>query len=336
MDGMNHESARGDYDMRKTMKNILCCVAWAAVLPLLTACNSEEEAVKDSATVTLSFTTRANAPAAPLASGEEGPENNLEAMQDLRIIMQRVDGSHNEILFNYFRTFTPDDQTTSTTVTFEGVPEGTYNFYAVANEPTDNSSITAEGLDALLQETLDGALRMSILNGKQAIPAAWVLEDVTVPSGTNQNLTMELIRAVAKLRVRIINETGENQTLTGIAWRNYTAASTGLFPPDGEVTATLDGTNEWENPVSIGTGADNTWQWTRYVYEGQCASAPLTFSAEWPVNKARTITLKETGKVLQRNTLLDLIITLEAAPFEMTWTYRVVPWEEVTNEVSFD
>ena len=141
---------------------------------------------------------------------------------------------------------------------------------------------------------------------------------------------------VGSAYVRIINETGENQTLTGIAWRNYTAASTGLFPPDGEVTATLDGTNEWENPVSIGTGADNTWQWTRYVYEGQCASAPLTFSAEWPVNKARTITLKETGKVLQRNTLLDLIITLEAAPFEMTWTYRVVPWEEVTNEVSFD
>ena len=335
MDGMNHESARGDYDMRKTMKNILCCVAWAAVLPLLAACNSDEEAVKDSATVTLSFTTRANAPAAPLASGEEGPENVLEAMQHLRIIMQRVDGSHNEILFNYTRDFTPDDQTTSTTVTFEGVPAGTYNFYAIANEPTDNSSITAEGLDALLQETLDDALRMSILNGTQAIPAACVLENVTVPSGTNQNLTMELIRAVAKLRVRIINETGEDQTLTGIAWRNYTAASTGLFPPDGEVAATLDGTNEWQDPVAIGTGADNTWQWTRYVYEGQCTSA-LTFSAEWPAGTQRTITLKKAGDVLQRNTLLDLIITLEAAPFNMTWTYRVVPWNERENEVTFD
>ncbi len=321
--------------MRKTMKNILRCVAWAAVLPLLAACNSDEEAVKDSATVTLSFTARANAPAAPLASGEEGPENVLEAMQHLRIIMQRVDDGRNEILFNYTRDFTAEDQATSATVTFEGVPAGTYNFYAIANEPTDNSSIAPDGLATLLNQTLNDALRMSILNGKQAIPAACVLKDVTVPSGTNQNLTMELIRAVAKLRVRIINETGGDQTLTGIAWRNYTAASTGLFPPDGEVTATLDGTNEWENPVPIGTGADNTWQWTRYVYEGQCTSA-LTFSAEWPAGTQRTITLKKAGDVLQRNTLLDLIITLEAAPFNMTWTYRVVPWEEVENEVEFN
>ena len=221
------------------------------------------------------------------------------------------------------------------TVTFEGVPAGTYNFYAIANEPTDNSSIAPDGLSTLLNQTLDDDLRMSILNGAKAIPAACVLKDVTVPSGTNQNLSMELIRAVAKLRVRIINETGEDQTLTGIAWRNCTAASTGLFPPDGEVAATLDGTNEWQDPVAIGTGADNTWQWTRYVYEGQCTSA-LTFSAEWPAGTQRTITLKEAGDVLQRNTLLDLIITLEAAPFNMTWTYRVVPWEEKTNAIEFN
>lgn len=321
--------------MRNKPNNILYCMALAAMLPLMAACSQDDNDGQDSATVTLSFTTRANAPAAPLADGEEDPANANESMKNLRIIMQRVDGGRNEIQFNYFREFTPEDLTTSTQVTFEGIPAGTYNFYAIANEPADNSSITPDGLPDLLDQTLDASLLSAINGDTQAIPAACVTENVTIPSGTNQQLTMELLRAVAKLRVRIINETGENQTLTGIAWRNYTAASTGLFPPDGEVTATLDGTNEWQNPVSIGTGADNTWQWTRYVYEGQCASA-LTFSAEWPAGTQRPITLKEAGDVLQRNTLLDLIITLEAAPFNMTWTYKVIPWDEVTNEVEFN
>lgn len=322
--------------MRNKPNNILYCMALAAMLPLMAACSQDDNDGQDSATVTLSFTTRANAPAAPLADGEEGPANANESMKNLRIIMQRVDGGRNEIQFNYFREFTPEDLTTSTQVTFEGIPAGTYNFYAIANETTDYSNITADGLQTMLDQTLDASVLSAINGGTQAIPAACTLANVTVSEGTNQNLTMELIRAVAKLRVRIINETGEEQSVSGMAWNNCCAATTPLFPP-ASVSATMQGsTTSPASPVSVpASEGSNTWEWSQYVYEGQCTS-DLSFAAEWPVGTQRTIPVVAAGSTLSRNTLIDLIITLEAAPFNMTWTYRVVPWEEVENEVSFD
>lgn len=322
--------------MRNKPNNILYCMALAAMLPLMAACSQDDNDGQDSATVTLSFTTRANAPAAPLADGEEGPANANESMKNLRIIMQRVDGGRNEIQFNYFREFTPEDLTTSTQVTFEGIPAGTYNFYAIANETTDYSNITADGLQTMLDQTLDASVLSAINGGTQAIPAACTLANVTVSEGTNQNLTMELIRAVAKLRVRIINETGEEQSVSGMAWNNCCAATTPLFPATAVSAALATGTVALPTPAAVpAADGSNTWECSHYVYEGTCASA-LTFSAEWPAGTQRTIALKEAGNVLQRNTLLDLIITLEAAPFDMTWTYKVIPWDEVTNEVEFN
>ena len=322
--------------MRTTTKHTLCAWAWVALLPLMAACGNDDDAAREGATVTLAFTTRANAPAAPLAEGEEGPANANESMRHLRIIMQRTDDGRNEIQFNYERTFTAEEQATTTTVTFEGVPAGTYNFYAVANETADYSNIQPGGLEAMLQQELGASVLSAINGGTQAIPAACVLPDVTVPDGADQHLAMTLLRAVAKLRVRIINESGDPQTVNNMVWNNAGAATTALFPPEAVTASMVSGSTAIGTSGEIPATGTNTWEDVHYVYEGLCGADGLTFTAEWPAGTPRTISLKDAGEVLARNTLLDLAVTLEAAPFNMTWTYRVVPWEEATNEITFD
>ena len=68
--------------MRTTTKHTLCAWAWVALLPLMAARGNDDDAAREGATVTLAFTTRANAPAAPLAEGEEGPANANESIAE--------------------------------------------------------------------------------------------------------------------------------------------------------------------------------------------------------------------------------------------------------------
>ena len=108
------------------MRNNLLKYTGAMLLLLaccLTSCIKEDYAVADKASVTLTFTTRANGTT----------DSNLEAgegMKHLRVLV--VDQATSEIRFNYEREFQENE--ISATVTFGDLYAGhTYDFYAIAN-----------------------------------------------------------------------------------------------------------------------------------------------------------------------------------------------------------
>lgn len=327
------------------MKNKLLKHTGAMLLLLaccLTSCIKEEGFTPtDKASVTLTFTTR--------APGDDADPNTIlegEGMKNLRVIV--VDQASKEIRFN--RTFPVPDNATSHTVHFGDLYAGrTYDFYAIANEASFDGDFStyAEGTklddeDALLNYQIDKTANALIdADAGTYLPAAGKAE-LPVKAEADQKLDITMQRAVAKAKVTFVNETGAEQTITGVKLVNVGASSTTLFPVSdkmnympndaGTVDLELGDVNVPAAQISEATTK------TGYFYESTAPDGGYTLQATWNGNTKvfsfanDMVGASSVRDYILRNKFLNITITLKANDWKLD--YEVLDWDD--HEVNID
>lgn len=318
------------------MKNKLLKHTGAMLLLLaccLTSCIKEEGFTPtDKASVTMTFTTR--------APGDDADPNAVlkgEGMKNLRVIV--VDQASKEIRFN--RTFPVPDNATSHTVRFGDLYAGrTYDFYAIANEASFSGDFStyAEGEDLadendLLNYQITANANTLIAEG---IPAAGK-EDLTVSGNENQSLTITMQRAVAKAKVTFVNETGAEQTITGVKLVNVGASSTTLFPRTTTLPAASE--NLELGTVSVTAADGSVGSALGYFYESVAPADGYALEATWNGNMKRfALADMEGGTAISsqiiRNQMLNITITLKVNDWKLE--ANVLPWNHEQIDFEYD
>ncbi len=317
------------------MRNNLLKYTGAMLLLLaccLTSCIKEDYAVADKASVTLTFTTRANGTT----------DSNLETgegMKHLRVLV--VDQATSEIRFNYEREFQANE--ISATVTFGDLYAGhTYDFYAIANEESFGGDFSGtpdlEELEATLLDEVPGTL-IDETAGRH-LPAAAKCS-LKIEGNKNQQLVIEMQRVVAKARVNFINQTGAEQQITGIRLVKVGAANTYLFPTSYDMNYTPNDNGSVDlalGDVTVSAPMDATASTALgYFYESTAPEGGYALQATWN-GKQKTFPLTEMGggnglSQILRNAFINITLTLKQNDWKLE--YEVLDWEDAPINIDF-
>lgn len=317
------------------MRNNLLKYTGAMLLLLaccLTSCIKEDYAVADKASVTLTFTTRANGTT----------DSNLEAgegMKHLRVLV--VDQATSEIRFNYEREFQANE--ISATVTFGDLYAGhTYDFYAIANEESFDGDFSGTPDLKQLYETLlnqEAGTLIDASAGKH-LPAA-AKRSLKITGNENQQLEIEMQRVVAKARVNFINQTGAEQQITGIRLVKVGAANTYLFPTSYDMNYTPNDAGSVDlalGDVTVSAPMDATASTALgYFYESVAPEGGYALQATWN-GKQKTFPLTEMGggnglSQILRNAFINITLTLKQNDWKLE--YEVLEWEDAPINIDF-
>lgn len=317
------------------MRNNLLKYTGAMLLLLaccLTSCIKEDYAVADKASVTLTFTTRANGTT----------DSNLEAgegMKHLRVLV--VDQATSEIRFNYEREFQADE--ISATVTFGDLYAGhTYDFYAIANEESFGGDFSGTPDLKQLYKTLlnqEAGTLINVSDGKH-LPAAAKCS-LKITGNGNQQLEIEMQRVVAKARVNFINQTGTAQQITGIRLVKVGAANTYLFPTSYDMNYTPNDNGSVDlalGDVTVSAPMDATASTALgYFYESTAPEGGYALQATWN-GEPKTFPLTEMGggnglSQILRNAFINITLTLKQNDWKLE--YEVLEWEDI-SEINID
>lgn len=319
------------------MRNNLLKYTGAMLLLLaccLTSCIKEDYAVADKASVTLTFTTRANGTT----------DSNLEAgegMKHLRVLV--VDQATSEIRFNYEREFQANE--ISATVTFGDLYAGhTYDFYAIANEESFDGDFSGTPDLKQLYETLlnqEAGTLIDASAGKH-LPAA-AKRSLKITGNENQQLEIEMQRVVAKARVNFINQTGAEQQITGIRLVKVGAANTYLFPRSYDMDYTPNDAGSVDlalGDVTVSASMDETASTALgYFYESKAPEGGYVLEATWngkkktfPLNDMETEEGSDLSQIL-RNAFINITLTLKQNDWKLE--YEVLEWEDAPINIDF-
>lgn len=319
------------------MRNNLLKYTGAMLLLLaccLTSCIKEDYAVADKASVTLTFTTRANGTT----------DSNLEAgegMKHLRVLV--VDQATSEIRFNYEREFQANE--ISATVTFGDLYAGhTYDFYAIANEESFDGDFSGTPDLKQLYETLlnqEAGTLIDASAGKH-LPAA-AKRSLTITGNENQQLEIEMQRVVAKARVNFINQTGAEQQITDIRLVEVGAANTYLFPRSYDMDYTPNDAGSVDlalGDVTVSASMDETASTALgYFYESKAPEGGYVLEATWngkkktfPLNDMETEEGSDLSQIL-RNAFINITLTLKQNDWKLE--YEVLEWEDAPINIDF-
>lgn len=319
------------------MRNNLLKYTGAMLLLLaccLTSCIKEDYAVADKASVTLTFTTRANGTT----------DSNLEAgegMKHLRVLV--VDQATSEIRFNYEREFQANE--ISATVTFGDLYAGhTYDFYAIANEESFGGDFSGTPDLKQLYETLlnqEAGTLIDASAGKH-LPAA-AKRSLTITGNENQQLEIEMQRVVAKARVNFINQTGAEQQITDIRLVEVGAANTYLFPRSYDMDYTPNDAGSVDlalGDVTVSASMDETASTALgYFYESKAPEGGYVLEATWngkkktfPLNDMETEEGSDLSQIL-RNAFINITLTLKQNDWKLE--YEVLEWEDAPINIDF-
>ena len=319
------------------MRNNLLKYIGAMLLLLaccLTSCIKEDYAVADKASVTLTFTTRANGTT----------DSNLEAgegMKHLRVLV--VDQATSEIRFNYEREFQANE--ISATVTFGDLYAGhTYDFYAIANEESFDGDFSGTPDLKQLYETLlnqEAGTLIDASAGKH-LPAA-AKRSLKITGNENQQLEIEMQRVVAKARVNFINQTGAEQQITDIRLVEVGAANTYLFPRSYDMDYTPNDAGSVDlalGDVTVSASMDETASTALgYFYESKAPEGGYVLEATWngkkktfPLNDMETEEGSDLSQIL-RNAFINITLTLKQNDWKLE--YEVLEWEDAPINIDF-
>lgn len=308
----------------QTLLRRYACLAFglAALATLQTACIQDETTGTESATVTMTFTTRAQA--APRAA--DGSLETNEQMQTLRVIVARK--SNQEILYNWYDG-NIDATETQRTVTFSELTVNTngedFDFYAIANEagflPAGES---LDGKNINLQDLYNRILTGDFNETTSPLIPQAAFKTIPVKPQTGggiQHENMKLEFPVGKICVTFVNETGEAQTLSGIKVAGVAPNQAYLFYR-GQVPSgtTLTGDLNFAQSLEVVAGteaAPSTSQiLTRYIYPGAKQAGAYKLTAMW--NGQQREVLLATADAPQgidhiaRNQQLNVTVTLKS------------------------
>ena len=266
----------------------MAAVLLAWVLLPASCTQDDDHAAWENATVSMTFTTMADA--APQAM--DGSLEDNEEMTKLRVIVAR--SSNDEILFN--EPYDIDPKETEKTITFSELTINAngedFDFYAIANEAgfvdtsEDLDDITSDGLDGLYKRILTKDFN----NGTDpnVIPQA-AFKTITVKAqagGGIQEEDMQLQFPVGKVCVTFINTTGEEVELSDVRMGGV-APNQGYLFYQGQQPAgtTQTGDLEFDAALSIPAGTEaaphTTKTITRYIYPGAKNAGDYKLTAEW-------------------------------------------------------
>lgn len=298
------------------------CLLLLALLPA--SCIQDEYAAKEKATVTVTFTTRADG--GTTVVGDELEDN--ERMKTLRVIVS----NGNDILYNvYYTDFETDgDGRYYKTITFSELPVNKkgedFDFYAIANEegiagwPTQITSL----------EQLPENITLSTSSDLIPQTAKATITVEPQQDGGIQSATIPLQFAVAKVRLTINNTSTESQTVSGIELSGVNTTSTKLF---AESSST-------ENSGSVDLGemeisAENKSTVYAYFYEN--TGGDYVLSATWNGEKTLRFGSGTTYNIgsIPRGRMLDINVNLSVNT-KPTINVLVIPWDEKSMDVEFN
>lgn len=322
-------------------------VQLAGLLLLLTllpvSCIKDDYAAKGTATVTMTFTTRAISNSTTRAVGDL---LDNEQMQTLRVIVARESG---EILYNV--KYDIEDNETSKTITFSELTvkkDGEdFDFYAIANEEafvTTATELEGKGIDL-------ATLKTRVLNKSfnrptplSKIPQAG-FKTIRVGANENKTASMQLQFPVGKIQLIFNNQTGSDVTLSNVGLMGV-APNQGYLFKDEDLNVELpSGTSQIGNllfgnegtltiPVSLSSDVS---PFVRYIYPGQKNSGDYKLTASWN-GKQHEVELKlpdaaEAISSIGYGEQYNINITLLANSLRVA--LNVLPWTVDNTEIDF-
>ena len=202
--------------------------------------------------------------------------------------------------------------------TIEEIPAGVYTLYSVANASNDlnwQSSLASATVSAYTSGTQPSLFLMSAINKGQAID----------PNNSNNRVTIELIRTVAKIGIGKITMNGEEKTPT-----DYKI----------NVSGKLYSTYPLFEATNTSTGSEDI--------NKTSTNAPVYLSeSNGPVNVTLTVTIDgkeytgtladgEEDIVLKRNNYYALNGTIDAQSQCLLLNISVAPWEIVSLSPTYE
>lgn len=313
--------------MEKINKNNVLGMLLLLLLAVVAgACVKDDYAASETATVTVTFTTRALSNPTVNAGGLEANEQ----MRTLRVIVARQNG---EILYNLKYDIAENE--TSKTITFSEMTinaEGeTFDFYAIANEKGVGYSGSWD--DVTIADLKDMKLQDEFLTktntSKETYIPQTAYQQITVApqsGGGIQSETMQLNFAVAKVRLTINNTSSGDQYVNDINLSGLNMTSTPLF-----AGKSLSAENQGK--LSLGDMTIHTGQSaTVYAYFFENTGGAYNLTATWNSN-LQTLDIDAAGITeISRGTELNINITLHATTTP-TFNIEVVPWTEVEVDI---
>lgn len=317
--------------MRNIMKSYgigVCLLLLSVLLP--TSCIKDDYAAGENASVTMTFTTRAQS-ADPSVDGSV-PLLDNEQMKTLRVIVARKSG---EILFNV--KYDIDVNETFKKITFSELTTNKngekFDFYAIANEEAFlNTGESLEGKGIYLTE-----LKARVINKNFNSPALSQLpqaayQEIEVKPSENNEATMQLLFPVAKINLSFVNTTGSEQNISEVKLQNGTPDGAKLFY-DGNMPTGVNqtGMNINFDDFDLAAAGENPSR-VRYVYPGE-TNQDYVITAKWN-GKDYTLPLEIDNKKLTnlaRGSQYNVTITLKGGG--LTVRCEVQRWEDTSHEI---
>lgn len=316
--------------MRNIMKSYgigVCLLLLSVLLP--TSCIKDDYAAGENASVTMTFTTRAQS-ADPSVDGSV-PLLDNEQMKTLRVIVARKSG---EILFNV--KYDIDVNETFKKITFSELTTNKngekFDFYAIANEEAFlDAGESLEGKGIYLTE-----LKARVINKNFNSPALSQLpqaayQEIEVKPSENNEATMQLLFPVAKINLSFVNTTGSEQNISDVKLQNGTPDGAKLFydgnMPEG---VSMKKNINFDN-FNLAAAGENPSR-VRYVYPG-VTNQDYVITAQWN-GKEYTLPLAVDNKTLTnlaRGSQYNVTVTLIGGG--LTVSCVVQPWEDTSHEV---
>lgn len=305
-----------------------------ALLPV--SCIKDDYAPKGTATVTMTFTTRAISNSTTRATGDL---LDNEQMKTLRVIVAR--SSNSEILYNLKYEIQPDQ--TEKTITFSELTVNKngedFDFYAIANEEgflKDNESL--EGTSVNLADLYDRVLTEGFTVGATLPQTGY--EKITVKPQTSgiQHEDMKLDFPAGKIQLTFVNETGKEVNLTNVKVPSVAPDQAYLFyQGKTPIGTTLTGDVDF-GPITVPSGTESaptSYSDYRYIYPGAAGEGKYKLAARWGSKNFEEL-LKTTNapngiSSIPRNRLVNIVVTLKSGG-GFGVKCEVKDWEDVSYD----
>ena len=338
--------------MKKTKQYISLLLA-AFMAAGLSSCIKEDYAgaSDETATVNLVFDTRAD------NDGDGLDDDALpgEGIKTLRVII--VDTDNNRVDVNELRDFSDEtpQPVLQKTLTIMGLPVGNKDFYVIANE----ASVGLSGLDTprpgySFDEAEKSALLSTLIKDGQrtyfpstdteieekGLPIAGTVS-AEITGAEDQTIEIPITRAVAKMELTLTNNTGKAFALNQIAFGEFFADETRLFPGQATLTSGYEVASFTPNAILAANGDGQTQTFTYYFYESAAGEGAYTIALNGGSDYAAAPIMVDNKPLtsINRNTQLKVTGTIESTETEVRLSLKVVvmPWDEVTNpDITFD
>lgn len=305
-----------------------------ALLPV--SCIKDDYAPKGTATVTMTFTTRAISNSTTRATGDL---LDNEQMKTLRVIVAR--SSNSEILYNLKYEIQPDQ--TEKTITFSELTVNKngedFDFYAIANEEgflNDNESL--EGTSVNLADLYNRVLTGGFTVGATLPQTGY--EKITVKPQTSgiQHEDMKLDFPAGKIQLTFVNETGKEVNLTNVKVPSVAPNQAYLFYHGQTLSGNTLTSDVDFGSITVSSGTESvptSHSAYRYIYPGAAGEGKYKLTATWGDKNFEEL-LKTTDapngiSSIPRNRLVNIVVTLKSGG-GFGVKCEVKDWEDVSYD----